>query len=153
MKSLNKVNEMKKAELQSIISEEIRNVLSEKAKSQSQQQAAGIALAVKKGKAPKSALKGASKSMYKMSTKELEKFAKTKHKGLPVKKNEAVMQEGDPYRGIKSDIGETWENNKTIESDIFKFLENAYESGGPDTVKDNMNAINSAMNKARKFLK
>ena len=144
---------MKKNELQQIISEEVRNVLSEKAKSQSQQQAAGIALAVKKGKAKPSTLKGASKAMYKMSTKELEKIAKTKHKGLPAKKNEVVMQEGDPYRGIKSDIGETWENNKTIESDILKFLEHAYESGGPDLVKDNMNAINSAMNKARKFLK
>ena len=57
----------------------------EKAVSKSQQQAAGIALAAKKaGKKP--AGKGAAAEMAKMSTKELEKFAGTKHKGLPKKK-------------------------------------------------------------------
>jgi hypothetical protein len=57
-------------------------VLAEKAVSKAQQQAAGIALAAKKsGKTP--AGKGASAEMAKMSTKELEKFAGTKHKGLP----------------------------------------------------------------------
>ena len=60
--------------------------LTEKAVSKSQQQAAGAALAAKRGDAPKSKLKGASKEMAKMPAKELEKFAKTKHKGLPVKK-------------------------------------------------------------------
>jgi hypothetical protein len=60
--------------------------LTEKAKSKSQQQAAGAALAAKRGDAPKSTLKGASKEMAKMPAKELEKFAKTKHKGLPDKK-------------------------------------------------------------------
>jgi hypothetical protein len=60
-------------------------VLAEKAVSKAQQQAAGIALAAKKsGKTP--AGKGASAEMAKMSTKELEKFAGTKHKGLPKKK-------------------------------------------------------------------
>jgi hypothetical protein len=60
--------------------------LNEKAKSKVQQKAAGAALAAKRGDTPKSKLKGASKEMAKMSTKELEKFAKTKHKGLPEKK-------------------------------------------------------------------
>ena len=66
--------------------------LTEKAVSKSQQQAAGAALAAKRGDAPKSKLKGASKEMAKMPAKELEKFAKTKHKGLPEKKkmNEAA---------------------------------------------------------------
>ena len=63
--------------------------LKEKAVSQDQQQAAGVALAVKRGDKPKSALIGASKEMYKMSEKDLEDFAKTKHKGLPVKIQEA----------------------------------------------------------------
>ncbi len=59
--------------------------LAEKAVSKSQQQAAGIALAAKrKGETPKG--KGAAADMAKMSTKELEKFAGTKHKGLPEKK-------------------------------------------------------------------
>jgi hypothetical protein len=60
--------------------------LKEKAVSKSQQQAAGAALAAKRGDAPKSKLQGSSKSMMNMSTKELEKVAGTKHKGLPKKK-------------------------------------------------------------------
>jgi hypothetical protein len=71
-------------------------VLAEKAVSKAQQQAAGIALAAKRsGKKP--AGKGASAEMSKMSTKELEKFAGTKHKGLPKHKktDEAVDQDKD----------------------------------------------------------
>lgn len=83
--------------------------LLEKAVSQDQQQAAAIALSVKRGDAPKSLLKGASKSMYKMSEKELKKYASTKHAGLPTKKesvqeadlghdDEAGMMMGDLYK-------------------------------------------------------
>ena len=63
-----------------------KNKIIEKAVSKSQQQAAGAALAAKKGDIPKSELKGASKEMYKMSEKDLKDFAGTKHKGLPEKK-------------------------------------------------------------------
>ena len=50
----------------------------------SQQQAAGIAHAAAKGKFPKSKLRGASKEMFhSMKRKDLKKFAKTPHKGLP----------------------------------------------------------------------
>lgn len=68
----------------------LHRTLKEKAMSKSQQQAAGIALAAKrKGQTPKG--KGAAADMAKMSTKELEKFAGTKHKGLPKKKtNETI---------------------------------------------------------------
>jgi hypothetical protein len=60
--------------------------LSEKSVSKAQQQAAGIALAAKrKGETPKG--KGAAADMAKMSTKELEKFAGTTHKGLPKHKD------------------------------------------------------------------
>lgn len=49
--------------------------------------AAGAALAAKRGKRPKSSLKGASRQMVKsMSEKQLKDFAKTKRRGLPVKK-------------------------------------------------------------------
>lgn len=66
---------------------ESKKQLSEKAVSKSQQQAAGIALAAKKaGKKP--AGKGAAAEMSKMPKKELEKFAGTKHKGLPKKVKE-----------------------------------------------------------------
>lgn len=62
--------------------------LDEKAVSQAQRKAAGIAYAAKKGEIPKSELRGASKEMSKMDTKELKKFASTKEKGLPEKKAE-----------------------------------------------------------------
>lgn len=58
------------------------------AKSKKQQMAAGAALAAKRGKAPKSKLKGASREMVKsMSEKELEKLASTKRKTLPKRVN------------------------------------------------------------------
>jgi hypothetical protein len=63
------------------------NQLQEKSLSVSQQQAAGAALAAKRGEIEPSELKGASLQMYKsMSEKELRDFAKTKHKRLPDKK-------------------------------------------------------------------
>lgn len=68
------------------------SLISEKAKSEAQQKAAGIALAVKRGDMPKSALQGASAAMYKMSEKDLEDFARTKHKGIPEKVSEETEQ-------------------------------------------------------------
>ena len=66
----------------------------EKAVSKAQQRAAGIALAAKrKGKTPPG--KGAAAEMAKMTTKELEKYAGTKHKNLPAKKDESVQQGED----------------------------------------------------------
>ena len=56
------------------------------AKSKAQQEAAGAALAAKRGDMPKSKLKGASKEMEKsMSEKQLKEFAETKRKPLPNK--------------------------------------------------------------------
>ncbi len=52
----------------------LESYIAERAVSKSQQQAAGAALAAKKGDAAKSKLKGASKAMAKMSTKELERL-------------------------------------------------------------------------------
>lgn len=60
------------------------------AKSKAQQQAAGAALAAKRGETKVKDLKGASKSMYEsMSESQLEDFAETKRKGLPQKKKKA----------------------------------------------------------------
>lgn len=54
------------------------------AKSAAQQKAAGAALSAKRGDTPKSALKGASKSMEKsMTEKELKEMAATSRKGKP----------------------------------------------------------------------
>ncbi len=54
------------------------------AKSKQQQKAAGAALAAKRGETPKSALRGASRSMAdSMSEAELERMASVKRKSLP----------------------------------------------------------------------
>lgn len=56
------------------------------AKSKAQQQAAGAALAAKRGEIRVSSLKGAAKSMYiSMTEEQLEEFAGTKTKRLPKK--------------------------------------------------------------------
>ena len=68
----------------------LESYIAEKAVSKAQQQAAGAALAAKRGDAPKAGLKGASKSMMGMSKKELEKIAGTKHKGLPKHVEETI---------------------------------------------------------------
>lgn len=58
------------------------------ARSKAQQKAAGAALSAKRGKTPRSKLKGASKSMAdSMSEKELEDLAATKRKSLPDRKD------------------------------------------------------------------
>jgi hypothetical protein len=66
--------------------------LEEKAVSKAQRKAAGIAYAARKGEIPKSELRGASKEMAKMAGGELKKFAKTKEKDLPAKKEESVEE-------------------------------------------------------------
>ncbi len=54
------------------------------ANSQKQQQAAGVALAAKRGKRSRSSLKGASRGMYEsMSESKLREMAETKRKGKP----------------------------------------------------------------------
>ena len=84
----------------------LESYIAERAVSKSQQQAAGAALAAKKGDAAKSKLKGASKAMAKMSTKELEKIAGTKHKGLPKKVDEAEGKKLDKKKskGINESV-------------------------------------------------
>jgi hypothetical protein len=62
---------------------EAKKKVDEKAVSKAQQQAAGAALAAKRGEGK---AKGASKEMMGMSEKELKKIAGTKHAGLPKKK-------------------------------------------------------------------
>ncbi|HXV24331.1 MAG TPA: DUF3008 family protein [Alphaproteobacteria bacterium] len=60
-----------------------------KAKSKKQQMAAGAALSAKRGKRPRSSLKGASRQMVRsMSEEELREMAKTKRKKLPRRRPE-----------------------------------------------------------------
>ena len=66
--------------------EEAIKKVNEKSVSQAQQKAAGAALSAKRGEISPSELVGASKEMHdNMTEKELEDFAKTKHKDLPKK--------------------------------------------------------------------
>jgi len=76
----------------------VRIAISERAVSKSQQQAAGAALAAKR-KGTTAGLKGPSKAMAGMSKKELEKFAGTKHKGLPKHVEEAKKVKEAPNEG------------------------------------------------------
>lgn len=69
--------------------------MTEKSVSRRQQRAMGAALSAKRGDTPKSKLKGASKEMVKMSEKDLEDFASTKHKGLPEKKKKETKEEDE----------------------------------------------------------
>jgi hypothetical protein len=74
------------------IAKAMKEDLSEKAVSQAQQKAAGAALAAKRGEIPVSELQGAAKEMFKMKTKDLEDFARTKHKGLPDRVDEDLVE-------------------------------------------------------------
>jgi hypothetical protein len=60
------------------------------AKSKKQQQAAGVALAAKRGKKKKSELKGPAKSMYEsMSKEQLEEMAEGSRKSKPKRKKKS----------------------------------------------------------------
>jgi hypothetical protein len=80
--------------------------VTERAVSKKQQKLMGLALSVKKGDTPKSKVSKKVQDMSKdMSKKDLEDFASTKHKGLPIKK-------------------ETKEVVKNLEESIMKLIEN-----------------------------
>jgi hypothetical protein len=106
-------------------------VVAEKAVSKAQRKAAGIALAAKKaGKAPKKGT--ASAELAKMNTKELEKFAKTKEKGLPQKVKEAakpdfldVDKDGNKKETFKKAVADKKKNpfKKTSEGAKPDFLD------------------------------
>ena len=92
--------------------------VNEKAKSKSQQRAAGIALAAKKGETAKSKLRGASKEMFKMSRRDLEDFAGTKHADLPDRVEEGTkkktLRNTNPcWKGYEP-VGTKKKNGKTV---------------------------------------
>ena len=107
------------------IEEAIRQV-NEKSVSQAQQMAAGAALSAKRGESSPSELVGASKEMYdNMTEKELEDFAKTKHKDLP-KKVEEARQLKDPKKETMV-ADKRGKNVKVIDKkDLKKYLSKGY---------------------------
>jgi len=95
--------------------------IAEKAVSQAQRKAAGIAYAAAKGEIPKSELRGASKEMAKMPAGELKKFAKTKEKDLPEKVKEEDTDEPKAKKstgGIQFGKGVYESINSQVESMI-----------------------------------
>ena len=63
-----------------------KEYITEKAESKAQQRLFGLALSVKRGDTPESEVSQQVRDMAKnISKKDLEDFAKTKHKGLPEK--------------------------------------------------------------------
>lgn len=67
-------------------------------KSKSQQRLFGMAYAARKGDLPKSEISGDVKDIVDsdMTTKDIKKFAKTKHKGLPEYIKEALEKKNNP---------------------------------------------------------
>lgn len=78
--------------------------LREKSVSQAQQKMMGMALAYKRGEMD-DASPEVKKMADSMSTKDLEDFAKTKHKGLPVQKESVELEEAFTPKEIKMAIG------------------------------------------------
>ena len=93
--------ELLNTKIKELLGESKKRLIKEKALSTAQQKAAGIALAAKR-KGEKPAGKGAAAQMSKMSTKELKKFAGTKHKGLPTKMK--VKETDDSFSKISKDV-------------------------------------------------
>jgi hypothetical protein len=62
------------------------------------------------------------------------------------------LKEADTYRDLKSDINETWDSPQTIENDLYNFLENTFDSGGPEQLKGFLNAMGKAINKAKPLM-
>ena len=92
-----------------------QEIMAEKAVSRAQQKAMGAALAAKRGDIPKSELKGASKEMVKMSAKDLEDFAATKHKGLPEKVAKKKVKEEDATVGDQTSQSKPGTANKGMQ--------------------------------------
>jgi hypothetical protein len=109
--------------------------VSEKAVSQAQRRAAGIAHAAQKGEIPKSRLRGASKEMAKMPQGELHKFAATKEKGLPKKVKEGskpdfldMDKDGDKKEPMKKAVKDKKEE-KVDETTVSGSVATASPSG------------------------
>ena len=103
--------------------------LNEKSKSKSQQQAAGMALAAKRGEMDVDKLKGAAKEMYdSMSEDDLEDFAETKHKGLP-KHIDETLSLHDTVEYISDRKGE---EPFTMNGEKWQFVNAKYPGGKTD---------------------
>jgi len=138
----NKVNFDPKTDTASIGETEIQ----EKSVSKQQQKIMGLALSVKRGDTPKSKVTKSVKDMAtKMSEKDLEDFASTKHKGLPKKVeskegSEKFIQKATKKMGTKGTEGKfgRWCKKEGLDSDgevTKKCISAAMKSDDPSVVK------------------
>jgi len=98
------------------------------AKSENQQQAAGIALSAKRGKTSPKRLFGAAKEMYKsMDEKQLEEFAKTKHK--PIKKESSFLAQIRKMASWEYTISNQVGHNFVREEDLIRAIVKGVEKG------------------------
>jgi len=111
-------------------------IMAEKAVSKAQRAAAGIAYAAKKGDIPKSELRGASKEMAKMPSGELEKFAKTKEKGLPEKKKEESVEETTTAGSVATAPAEAPKGKKGMQ-----FGKGVYESQIAESFENKLKSV------------
>ena len=120
--------------------------LQEKSKSRQQQKIMGLALSVKRGDTPKSKVSKSVKDMAsKMSEKDLEDFASTKHKGLPKKVEpkegkEKFIQKATKKMETKGTEGKfgRWCKKEGLDSDgevTKKCISAAMKSDDPSVVK------------------
>jgi len=78
--------------------------LNEKAESEQQQKLFGLALSVKRGKTSRSEVSAeVLKIVDTMSEKKIRDFAKTKHEGIPVHKEETACDSSEPKRDTRGD--------------------------------------------------
>ena len=87
---MKEVVKLKESQLRDIVRESIVSILSEKAKSKSQQRFFGMVDAYKKGELD-DASPAVKKAADGMTNKEVKDFAKTKHKGLPNHVDESAL--------------------------------------------------------------
>ena len=116
--------------------------MNEKAVSQQQQKAAGLALAAKRGEIDKDKLSGAAKEMMSMSEKDLEDFASTKHKGLPMKKEEVELEEKYDVKTAKSKMGKITVKSFDSLDDAKAHLEKMKKMGHKGIISQNGKPVN-----------
>jgi hypothetical protein len=127
----------------------VKNI-QEKSVSVAQQKAAGIALAAKRGEKDPDELQSPAKEMMKMSEKDLEDFAKTKHKGLPMKKEETEVAEKYDVKTAKSKMGKITVKSFDSLDDAKAHLEKMKQKGEKGIISQNGKPVTESKEEYKK---
>jgi hypothetical protein len=138
--------EIKEGSLEQSIVQNIQ----EKSVSVAQQKAAGLALAAKRGEKDSDDLQGPAKEMMKMSEKDLEDFAKTKHKGLPMKKEETEITEKYDVKTAKSKMGKITVKSFDSLDDAKAHLEKMKQKGEKGIISQNGKPVTESKEEYKK---